>query len=245
MGACAHMRMCVCLCVFRPIRHDQNSERSPITTIPFLLYTNSPELGQKTGFYADQRENRAVLGSLAQGKRVLDLFCYTGGYALAAGRGGAALVVGVDSSGLAVETAVENARANGLDATVSFVKSDVLEYVRAQGEEGGDPLFDIVVADPPKLAPTRRDLPRALHKYGKINRAAISLLKPGGLLLTHTCSAALTQSPEVFRDMVRKSANDVGRSLTVLRVTHAAPCHVMNPSYPENEYLTAMLCVVV
>ncbi len=225
-----------------------------------LRYKIFPELGQKTGFYCDQRENRALLGSLARGKRVLDLFCYTGGYALAAGRGGAREVVGVDSSALAVDTAAENARANGLDGAVSFVRGDVLDYVRgleAEGaeEEGGGGggmgiipegrLFDIVVADPPKLAPTRRDLPRALHKYAKINRAAMAALRPGGLLFTHTCSAALTQAPDAFRDMVRKSANDLGRSLTVLRVTHAAPCHAMNPSYPENEYLTAMLCVVV
>jgi 23S rRNA G2069 N7-methylase RlmK/C1962 C5-methylase RlmI len=236
-----------------------------------LRYKIFPELGQKTGFYCDQRENRALLGSLATGKRVLDLFCYTGGYALAAGRGGATEVVGVDSSALAVDTAAENARANGLEGRVAFVRSDVLDFVRGLAEarpeteagsesesesrsRSGGPsglvipdarLFDIVVADPPKLAPSRRDLPRALHKYAKINRAAMAALRPGGLLLTHTCSAALTQAPGAFQDMVRKSANDLGRSLTVLRVSHAAPCHVLNPSYPENEYLTAMLCVVV
>lgn len=224
--------------------------------------TNSPELGQKTGFYCDQRENRALLGSLARGKRVLDLYTYTGGYALNAARGGAREVVGVDSSALAVDTATENARANGLEGVATFVRSDVLEFVRGlqeqqqdeglEGAEGGgnwripeERLFDIVVADPPKLAPSRKDLPRALHKYAKINRAAIAALRPGGLLLTHTCSAAMTQAPHEFREMVRRSANDLGRSLTVLRVSHAAPCHVLNPSYPENEYLTAMLCMVV
>lgn len=241
---------------------------------PPLFPTTSPELGQKTGFYADQRENRRALGSLCQGKRVLDLFCYTGGFALAAAKNGAACVVGVDSSALAVETAAENARANGfgLDAgRVSFVKADVLDFIRGQlqqleeheqeeEEEGGGAssseeggrlrLFDVVVADPPKLAPSKKDLPRALHKYGQINRAAMSMLRPGGLLLTHTCSAALTQAgagPDglgLFRDVVRRAAHDVGRSVTVLRVAHAADCHVINPSYPENEYLTAVLCVV-
>lgn len=184
---------------------------------------------------------------------MLDLFTYTGGYALAAARGGAAEAVGVDSSGLAVDTAADNARANGLEGVASFVKSDALDYVRGLQEAGADggwgpipeeKLFDIVVADPPKLAPSRKDLPRALRKYAQINRAAMLALRPGGLLLTHTCSAAMTQAPHEFRDMVRRSANDLGRSLTVLRVSHAASCHVMNPSYPESEYLTSMLCRV-
>ena len=121
-----------------------------------------------------------------------------------AAKGGATEAIGVDSSALAVETAIENAAANGLEGKTSFIKSDVLVYARELGAEGVRS-FDIVIADPPKLAPTRRDLPRALHKYLKINRAAFRMVKSGGLVLTHTCSAALTQDPEEFRRMVNQA----------------------------------------
>jgi len=185
-----------------------------------------------------------------------------------------------------VETAIENAAANGLEGKTSFIKSDVLVYARELGE-GGERSFDIIIADPPKLAPTRRDLPRALHKYLKINRAAFRMVKSGGLVLTHTCSAALTQEPEEFRKMVNQAvslgrknigeeklylefaelkirfhhislpiycfpsstnlstqANDVGRSITILQTSHAAPCHVQSAVYGESNYLTAMLVAV-
>ncbi|GAB5033501.1 rna binding protein [Nannochloropsis oceanica] len=208
-----------------------------------IKYKVYPELGQKTGFYCDQRQNRQMIQSLSKGKRVLDLFCYTGGFALNAAKGGAKEVVGVDSSALAVETAIENAAANGLEGKTSFIKSDVLVYARGLGE-GGERSFDIIIADPPKLAPTRRDLPRALHKYLKINRAAFRMVKSGGLVLTHTCSAALTQEPEEFRKMVNQAANDVGRSITILQTSHAAPCHVQSAVYGESNYLTAMLVAV-
>jgi 23S rRNA G2069 N7-methylase RlmK/C1962 C5-methylase RlmI len=121
-----------------------------------------------------------------------------------AAKGGAKEAIGVDSSALAVETAIENAAANGLESKTSFIKSDVLVYARELGAEG-ERSFDIVIADPPKLAPTRRDLPRAIHKYLKINRAAFRLVKSGGLVLTHTCSAALTQDPEEFRRMINQA----------------------------------------
>jgi 23S rRNA G2069 N7-methylase RlmK/C1962 C5-methylase RlmI len=121
-----------------------------------------------------------------------------------AAKGGAKESIGVDSSALAVETAIENAAANGLESKTSFIKSDVLVYARELGAEG-ERSFDIVIADPPKLAPTRRDLPRAIHKYLKINRAAFRLVKSGGLVLTHTFSAALTQDPEEFRRMVNQA----------------------------------------
>ncbi|EWM24066.1 ribosomal rna large subunit methyltransferase i [Nannochloropsis gaditana] len=208
-----------------------------------LKYKVYPELGQKTGFYCDQRQNRQMIQSLSRGKRVLDLFCYTGGFALNAARGGAREAIGVDSSALAIETAMENARANDLEGHATFCKSDVLVYARDLGKTG-EKAFDIVIADPPKLAPTRRDLPRALHKYLKINRAVFRMVASGGLVLTHTCSAALTQDPEEFRKMVTQAAHDVGRSITILQVSHAAPCHVQSPVYGESNYLTAMLVAV-
>lgn len=99
---------------------------------------------------------------------------------------------------------MENARANDLEGHVTFCKSDVLVYARDLGKTG-EKAFDIVIADPPKLAPTRRDLPRALHKYLKINRAVFRMVASGGLVLTHTCSAALTQDPEEFRKMVTQA----------------------------------------
>ena len=194
--------------------------------------------GQKSGFYCDQRENRKALAELCAERAVLDLFCYSGGFSLGAARAGAASCVGVDSSGAAVELATRNAELNGLAATCSFTKADVMAF-----QQEAPPLSDVVICDPPKYAPTVKDLARAERKYRKLNSLAMSAVRPGGLLLTCTCSGAMTQSGG-FERMLQDAALAEGRSLTLLRRSGAASDHTLHPAYPEGHYLTAVLAVV-
>ncbi|KAG2499516.1 hypothetical protein HYH03_002463 [Edaphochlamys debaryana] len=203
--------------------------------------------GQKTGFYADQRDSRAFLGALVrqqseaaavagqQGPAVLDLCCYSGGFALAAAAAGAGSVTGVDSSEAAVSLAAANADLNGLGERASFVRADVADYMREALEQGRQ--YDIVILDPPKLAPNAASLDRARVKYLKLNKQALALVRPGGLLMTCSCSGAMTQAgglPGVVSDAARQT----GRQVTLLREAGAAPCHPLQPAYPEGRYLT-------
>jgi len=197
-------------------------------------------LGQKTGFYCDQRDNRAYLAPLCRGKRVLDLYCYSGGFALAAAKHGALSCVGVDSSRRAVELATRNAARNRLEGTCTFTTSDVSAFLKAS-----DTLYDVVVCDPPKLAPSARDLPKAKRKYQKINALAMNAVKPGGLLLTCSCSSAVTTTPGAFLGILQEAARDAGKRLTVLRTAGAAADHVIQSAFPEGAYLTAVLVQVV
>ncbi|KXZ55619.1 hypothetical protein GPECTOR_2g1169 [Gonium pectorale] len=209
-----------------------------------LRLAASPQ-GQKTGFYADQRDSRAFLGDLVRrqvaarsggpGPSVLDLCCYSGGFALAAAAAGASRVVGVDSSESAVSLAAQNARLNGLDGAATFLRADVSEAMKAELAAGRQ--YDIVVLDPPKLAPDRASLARARIKYIRLNTLAMRLVAPGGLLMSCSCSGAMTQSGE-FTSMLTQAAREVGRQPTLLRVAGAAPCHPLQPAYPEGEYLT-------
>lgn len=230
-----------------------------------LIYLVSPALGQKSGFYCDQRDNRRLLAEACTGKRVLDLFCYSGGFALAAAKAGAASCVAVDSSSFALELARRNAAINDLDDQIEFVQADVHKYLKglnpalrdsSQSDgpgprqqpsgEGPAPVvetgaYDVVICDPPKLAPSFKDLPRATRKYKQLNANAMRAITPrGGLLLSCTCSAAMTQSGS-FLSVLHEAAQQCGRAITVLRVAGAAPCHVINPGAPESEYLTAVL----
>lgn len=147
---------------------------------------------QKTGFYADQRDSRLVLRQLSKGKRVLDLCCYTGGFALNAAAGGATHVLGLDSSHRAVHAAAANAALNGLDQVLTFERQDMKAWGRgSQPPPGG---WDLVVLDPPKLAPGKKAMVRATRQYTAYNAAAMRLVAPGGLLMTCSCSGAMTQS---------------------------------------------------
>jgi len=197
-------------------------------------------LGQKSGFYCDQRDNRRHLAELCVGRSVLDLFCYSGGFSLCAGRAGAARCLGVDSSAAAVELASQNAALNGLDGVCEFVRTDVMKHLKEDAPAGG---YDVVICDPPKLAPTVKDLPRATNRYRKLNGLAMRAVRPGGLLLSCTCSGAMTQSG-TFEQTLQDAALAQGRALTLLRRSNAACDHTIHPSYPEGQYLTAVLAVV-
>lgn len=211
-----------------------------------LVYQLSAAADQKTGFYCDQRDNRLMVRGLAKGKRILDAYCYTGGFSLNALTGGAQAVTAIDSSRSAIEAARGNAIRNnfleqGEDSSerLSFVCGDaVQEMVRMKAAGSA---FDMVILDPPKLAPTRNTLSKAISKYTKINAAGMSLLSQGGLLLTCSCSAAMTQSPGAFVDMLQRAAGQAGRQFTILSMGSAAKDHPVSPCYLEGRYLTAAL----
>jgi 23S rRNA (cytosine1962-C5)-methyltransferase len=198
-------------------------------------------LGQKTGFYLDQRENRRVAAALAAGRRVLDMCCYTGGFALAAARiGGAAEVIGVDTSETAIAQAKINADLNGL-ANVRFETGDcfgALEQRVAVGEQYG-----MVVLDPPKFTRGRGGVNDALRAYHRLNALAVRLLEPEGILVTCSCSGGVRR--EDFLGMLHGVAIKTGRELQVLRQRGAASDHPVAVTCPESEYLKCFVCRVV
>ena len=204
-------------------------------------YAVDPEDGQKTGFYSDQRDNRMIIRNIASGKSVLDTFCYSGGFSVNAALGGAKRVVSVDSSQPALDTAQKNLQLNNVENVVQLIKADALDAMKSLLTNNEQ--FDIVICDPPKLAPTRASLDRAKSKYIKINTLGMSLVKPGGLLMTCTCSAAMTQSGE-FRKMLMESAQKAKRDITILSSTGPGLDHPVHIAYPEGEYLTAVLVCV-
>lgn len=200
---------------------------------------------QKTGFYCDQRENRFNLANFCAGKRVLDLCCYSGGFALNAMiHGGASSCVGVDSSQVAIAAAEENKELNNVSSSVSFVKMDIVPFMHEAFESGKE--FDVIVLDPPKLAPTIAQLDRASRKYHSLNRDAMKLInqKEGGLLLTCSCSGAMTQKNggQFFLETIQGAALAAKRRITLLSMSGAAPCHAQDPaSFPANAYLAVAL----
>lgn len=195
---------------------------------------------QKTGFYLDQRENRAAAARHAAGQHVLDLFCYTGAFALHAARAGAASVLAIDSSAHAIARAREHARLNGL-ANVEFIEDDVpraLQHVRASGRR-----FGLVICDPPKYAPTHRDLDRALGAYLRLNRAAIDALEPGGILATCSCSGHVDRW--ALQNVLAQAAELSGRTIQILEFRGQAADHPVSVACPESEYLKCLICRVL
>ncbi|WJX87504.1 hypothetical protein P8452_69689 [Trifolium repens] len=203
-----------------------------------IVYTISLK-GQKTGFYADQRENRQFISGISDGQKVLDLCCYSGGFSLNAVRGGALNVTGVDSSLPALELAKENVVLNNIDpGRISFLKEDATEFMK--GALLRNESWDIVIIDPPKLAPSKKVLHGASGMYRNLNSLAMQLTKRGGLLMTCSCSGAVTQSG-IFPRILQSAASTAKRKITVLRDAGAACDHPIDPSYPEGAYLTNIL----
>jgi 23S rRNA (cytosine1962-C5)-methyltransferase len=197
--------------------------------------------GQKSGFYCDQRDNRHVLAMHARNKKVLDCFCYTGGFTLNSLKEGAASVTSVDSSALAIETLAENIRLNKLDATKhTAIKSDVNTQLRKFRDEGEK--FDVIVLDPPKYAPSRSALTRASRAYKDLNRLGMLLLNEGGLLATYSCSGAMDM--ETFKQVIAWAALDAGKQVQFIYQFHQPEDHPVRASFPEGEYLKGLLCRV-
>jgi 23S rRNA (cytosine1962-C5)-methyltransferase len=199
--------------------------------------------GHKTGFYLDQRDNRAAFAALVRHfgcARVLNCFSYTGGFSLAALAGGAAHVTSVDSSAPALLRAAANVQLNGFDAARhTTVDADVNQLLRARLQAGER--FDAIVLDPPKFAPTAAHAERAARAYKDINRLALMLLAPGGLLLSFSCSGGV--SAELFHKIVAGAAIDAQVDGAIIRRLEAAPDHPTTLTFPEGEYLKGLAIV--
>lgn len=205
-----------------------------------LKYQVELERGHKTGFYLDQRDNRRQLRMLAPERDVLDCFSYTGAFALSALAGGARAVTAVESSGAALELARANAELNGLPQP-QWVEGDVFQRLRQFRDEARE--FDVIVLDPPKFAPTAAHADRASRAYKDINLLAFKLLRPGGALMTFSCSGGI--SAELFQKIVAAAAVDAGVDARIERWLHAAPDHAVALNFPEGEYLKGLLCRMV
>jgi 23S rRNA (cytosine1962-C5)-methyltransferase len=195
--------------------------------------------GHKTGFYLDQRENRRLLAGLSPGKRVLNCFCYTGGFSLQALAGGAASVLSIDSSQPALERAAENLALNPrLDASRAEWRCanvfDELRKLKTAGET-----FDLIVLDPPKFAPSASHAERASRAYKDINLLGFRLLAPGGLLMTYSCSGGI--GLELFQKIVAGAAYDSGRPARIVRRLQGSADHPVALAFPEGEYLKGLL----
>ena len=195
--------------------------------------------GHKTGFYVDQRDNRAALRDMVKGKRVLDVCCYTGGFALNAALGGAASVTAVDSSESALACAAKNAELNGVADKIKFVRDDAFDYMQELLDSGAAGTYDVVVLDPPKFAPNKTALAKALPKYVGLNKRAMALLRPGGILITCSCSGAVTQDRLLPR-LVEEASRASGRFATVLSYRGAGADQPVDPAYAFGEYLSVL-----
>jgi 23S rRNA (cytosine1962-C5)-methyltransferase len=197
--------------------------------------------GHKTGFYLDQRDNRRLFAETVRHfgfAEVLNCYCYTGGFSVAALAGGATRVVGVDSSGPALERAVANVALNGFAAgRHEVLDADVNQTLRAMLEAGRG--FDAIVLDPPKLAPTVAHAERAARAYKDINRLAFLLLRPGGALFTFSCSGGIPA--DLFHKIVAGAGLDAGVDGLVYARLGAAPDHPMTVTFPEGEYLKGLV----
>jgi len=197
--------------------------------------------GQKTGFYLDQRENRRAAARYLRGRRVLDMFCFSGGFSLAASRLGAALeVLGIDVSEKAIALARANAELNGV-TNVRFEQGDgfqVLDEFLAAGRR-----FEGIILDPPKFTRTRQSVDEALRAYHRINRLAVDLLAPDGILVTCSCSGSVAR--EDFLQMLAVVAQKTGREIQVLEQRGPSPDHPVSVTCPESEYLKCFICRVL
>ncbi len=220
-------------------RGNREAKRCPIVEHG-LHFRVDVEAGQKTGFFLDQRDNRQRVRALAAGREVLDAFCYTGGFSIAALAGGAKHVTAVESSAAAVEIARENLNANAMDAArIDFQQADVFAYQRLLRDRGQG--FDLVILDPPKFAPTAAQVKNAARAYKDINLMALKLLKPGGLLATFSCSGGV--SAELFQSIVAGAAVDAGADARIIDRFGAAADHPVALSFPEGDYLKGLLVV--
>lgn len=197
--------------------------------------------GHKTGFYLDQRDNRAAAAKYSQDADVLNCFSYTGTFALYALNGGANKVTNVDVSEMALNLAKRHIDINGFDsAKVDHVKADVFQALRDYHSEGKQ--FDVVVLDPPKFVDSKASLNRAARGYKDINLYGIHAVKPGGILLTFSCSGLMPA--DLFQKIVADAALDAGRNIKIIERLSQAPDHPVSGNYPEGYYLKGLVCEV-
>ncbi len=192
--------------------------------------------GQKTGWFFDQRDNRRFVAGLSRGSRVIDLYCYSGGFAVEAACSGAASVTGIDRSEGALALAAEAARVNGVTEICEFRRAEVFAEAASLGAAGER--FDVVIADPPAFARSRRDVPAALRGYRKLARLAASLTAPGGIVFLASCSHNVPAAD--FAEAARRGLADAGRTARILREAGAGPDHPVHMALPESAYLKSL-----
>ena len=219
-------------------REDFNEDELTVLENGQKFIVNWTE-GQKTGFFLDQRDNRALVGSLAKGRNVLNLFCYTGGFSIYALANGAEHVDSVDSSKKAMMMVDRNVQANGFDpARHTSLCCDAIEYLRDVPEGK----YDLMIVDPPAFAKHRGALKNALRAYQRLNAAAISKVAPGGFVFTYSCSQVVDK--ESFALAVFSAAAQCGRSVRILDRLNQPCDHSVNIYHPEGEYLKGLLLYV-
>ncbi len=204
-----------------------------------IKFRADPAGAHKTGFFADQRDNREWLSHQAAGKRVLDLCCNTGGFGVYAAARGAQEVVGIDIDQDVLDIARGNAKLN--DVRIKFVQADVFPWLRDAANNGE--AFDLVILDPAKMTRDREQVIPALKKYLDMNKLALGVVKPGGLFATFSCTGLVSE--EQFLDMLRRAAFYANRTIQVLKVAGAGADHPFLASVPESRYLKAVFCRVI
>jgi 23S rRNA (cytosine1962-C5)-methyltransferase len=219
--------------------------RGTIPSSPFTIHEHALQFnlnlqtGHKTGFYLDQRENRLRVRGLAEGRDVLDCFCYTGGFTVNALSGGAKSVLSVDASADALALCRQNVALNSLpESRHALLEGDVFQLLRKFRDEARS--FDLVVLDPPKFAPTAAQTEKAARGYKDINLLAFKLLRPGGLLVTCSCSGGVDAA--LFQKIVASAALDAGVEAQILAHLEQAPDHPVALHFPEGAYLKGLVC---
>ena len=217
---------------------DERADQIIISENNLQFYVNY-SAGHKTGFYLDQRENRLKLRNYVEGKDVLDCFSYSGGFSLNAVAGGANGVAALDTSGDALQQLKDNLSLNGYEESrVELIQNDVFKQLRLFRDQGRQ--FDVIILDPPKFAPTRKQVPSASRGYKDINLMAMKLLKRGGLLFTFSCSGGVDSA--LFQKIVAGAAVDAGVDLQILERMSQSSDHPVLVSFPEGEYLKGLIC---
>ena len=198
-------------------------------------------LGHKTGFYLDQRDNRKILEQFASGKEILNCFSYTGGFSVYAVKAGASKVINVDSSAESLTLAEKNFSLNGIDSSkYENIHDDVFKYLRKLRDTNRQ--FDVIILDPPKFAESVSQIDKAARGYKDINLLALKLLKKNGILFTFSCSGHIV--PDLFNKIIADAAADAGREVHILKYLTQSPDHTMLTSFPEGLYLKGLICKV-
>jgi 23S rRNA (cytosine1962-C5)-methyltransferase len=219
-----------------PLRGNVPSDPVPIEENGLRFLVHLAE-GQKTGFFLDQRDNRQAVARLAAGRRVLDAFCYSGGFGVAAGKAGARDILGVDVSEAALALAAENFRLNGLQDRSSLVRGDVFNHLDALVAEGQR--FGMVVLDPPKFARAQNAVEDALRGYRRLQTQAIRLLESDGILVVCCCTGLITM--DMLIDLLAQLAREEQRTLQILERRGQAADHPVSATCPESNYLKCLL----
>jgi 23S rRNA (cytosine1962-C5)-methyltransferase len=209
-----------------PVRLEENGAVFPVDVVA----------GQKTGWFYDQRDNRRFAAGLARGLRALDLYCYSGGFAVAAARAGAEAVVGIDRSEPALALAAEAARLSSVAEPCTFHRGEV--FAEAARRAAAGERYGLVIADPPAFARSKKDAPAALRGYRKLARLAAALVAPRGLIFLASCSYNVGAAE--FAEAVRRGLADAGRVGRILRSAGAGPDHPIHPALPETAYLKSL-----